>query len=69
MHLLKANSKKTIGERKRKKHSLLGTFEMYKDSKKQERQQEQIHKITPDDILAPLPNTTKGDGDLKKKKH
>ena len=37
LHLLKANSKKSIGERKRKKHNLLGTFEMYKDSKKQER--------------------------------
>ena len=57
LHLLKANSKKSIGERKRKKHNLLGTFDMYKDSKKQERQQEQLHKITPDDIMAPLTNT------------
>ena len=68
MHLLKANSKKSVGERKRKKHSLLGTFDMYKDSKKQERQQEQMHKITTDDIMAPLPNTPTGEADLKKKK-
>ena len=65
---MKANSKKSIGERKRKKHNLLGTFDMYKESKKQERQQEQLHKITPDDIMAPLPTTAKGDEDLKKKK-
>ena len=68
LHLLKANSKKSMGERKRKKHNLLGTFDMYKDSKKQERQQEQMHKITTDDIMAPLPNTPKDDPDLKKKK-
>ena len=40
LHLLKANSKKFIGERRKKKHNLLGTFDMYKDSKKQEHQQE-----------------------------
>ena len=65
---MKANSKKSVGERKRKKHNLLGTFDMYKDSKKQERQQEQQQKISTDDIMAPLPMTPQGDTDLKKKK-
>ena len=68
LHLFKVNSKKSMGERKRKKHSLLGTFDMCKDSKKQERQQEQMHKISTDDIMAPLPNTPTADADLKKKK-
>ena len=53
LHLLKASSKKISGERKRKKVPILGSFEMYKDSKKQERQQEQQLQIPPDLLMDP----------------
>ena len=68
MHLLKASSKKIAAERKRKKVAILGSFEMYKDSKKQERQQQQQLQIPPDLLMDHQPENMKLDADQKRKR-
>ena len=73
--MLKANSKPGKGERKKKKVDLLGTFEAYKDSKKQIRQQEQMQAQADQHMQSslasgplPTPAADTSRPDLKKKK-
>ena len=68
MHLLKSGSKQSTGERNRKKFDLLGDFKMYKESKRLEKEQQNLQSRS-DQPMAPLPQTTEvPDVDLKKKK-